>query len=312
VRALAGVLPGRDVAGATLTTLAHKPQRRWVGRVTPTSGDPVVLRVHRPAEARATIAVARALEDRDPQAPRLPRLAGTDPDHGMVALSWLPGEPLHALLAAGTARSEHLWSTGAALAALHARPPGDLPVRSALDDARDVRRAAAAVGELLPGLGARAAALADRLADALAEPRAPVVTVHGDFSADQVVIDAAGTAGLVDLDAVGAGEAEADLAGAVAALHSAAVRDAAAGGDIDGTVDALRAGYRRHVDERRLRLHTAAGLLRRAVDPFRRCRPRWPEEVAELVERAEAAEADRLGRRGPAGAVRGTSVEGGR
>ncbi|WNB87129.1 phosphotransferase [Cellulomonas sp. ATA003] len=289
--------PAADPAASGLRTLAHKPQRRWVGLLTPASGEAVVLRVHRPADTLATLGGTRALQG---AGLRVPQILGADATRGVVALTWVPGTGLHRLLAAGTATADDLRATGAALAALHALPAGALPVRSAPDEVTDLRRAAEAVSSLDPTLAGRAHALAERLAVALSDRRTSPVTVHGDFSADQVVIDADGTVGLVDLDAVGGGEAEGDLGSAIAALHSGAVRGADrlgpwAAADVTGPASALLAGHEAAgcaatVDEDRLRVHTAAALLRRAVDPFRRCSPRWPDEVARLLTTAEDAE----------------------
>ncbi len=282
-RCVAPLLPGADLDGAALTTLSHKPQRRWVGLLAPRTGDPVVVRVHRPADARATQAALRSLPTGEPW---LPSLLGVDARHGISLLSWLPGTGLHDLLASGRATAAHVRSAGAVVAALHARPPGDLAVRGPDADRGDLRRAAAAVGVLVPGLAERSAALADRLGTALAERRPPAVTAHGDLSLDQVVVGAGGRTALVDLDAATGAEPALDLGSAVAALH---VASRLGGGppEVDDLAALLLDGYGAAVDPRRLQVQTAAGLLRRAVEPFRLCHPAWREQVAEVVALAE-------------------------
>ncbi|GIG35216.1 hypothetical protein [Cellulomonas pakistanensis] len=307
--ALGGLLPGVDLAGATLAPLTHKPQRRWVGLLTPVGGPPVVLRVHRPDEARAVVAAARALAAGEPTAGTpgaepgaaaawTPVLRGADPDGGLVAWTWLPGTSLHDALAAagaaaggpaaadGRAAADGLAAAGAALAALHRRPPGALPGRGPGADAADLTSAAAAVARLVPGLGARASALADRVAAALAAGPAPAVTAHGDFSVDQVVVGPDGRTGLVDLDAATAAEPALDLGSGVAALHAAAVLGALPA-DAGSQAPALLAGYDGPVDPARLRAHAAGGLLRRAVEPFRSCSPLWPEQTERVLGLAE-------------------------
>jgi len=292
-RLLRRVLPERDVTGSDLRALSYKPQRRWVGLLTPAEGEPVVLRVHRPQDAGALVRSAKALERGAGLAaarPTTPRLLGAHARAGVVAVSWLPGGALHDLVVRDAATPDHLRAAGAALAALHARPPGRLAPRTATDDAQAVEQAATAVAGLLPELGPRARALADALSALLAADRTPDVTVHGDFSADQVVLGPDGTAGLVDLDAVAAGEAALDLGSAVAALVSSAVVGA---GQHDGvaTAEALLDGYAAvaplpTLD--RLDLHVSAALLRRAAEPFRLCADDWAAQVERSLVLAEA------------------------
>jgi len=285
-------MEGADLAGADLTTLSHKPQRRWVGLLAPRATDPVVVRVHRPADVRARHAFVRSLATGQPWSPSL---LGADARHGISVLSWLPGAGLHDLLAMGRATDAHVRATGAAVAALHARPLGELAVRPAEADGADLRRAAAAVAALVPELSARSAALAEHLTAALAERRPLPVPAHGDLSADQVVVDARGRTGLIDLDAVTGAEPALDLGSAVAALHVSCLLGSGPW-NVEGTAALLLDGYDRPVDEHRLQAQVAAGLLRRAVEPFRQCTPGWRDAAVELVALAERTSVVRLPR----------------
>lgn len=139
--ALARALPGRDLRAASLHQLSHKPQRRWVGRLDVPGDAPVVLRVHRPDDARKTVRAVRVL---DGHTAWTPSLLGSDRRLGVVAVTWLPGTGLHELLARGTARTDHVRAAGAALAELHGGPLDGLAVRSAEDDVADAMRAAGA------------------------------------------------------------------------------------------------------------------------------------------------------------------------
>lgn len=281
-RALAGVLPAADLRGARLTALSHKPQRRWVGRLTLRDGPPNVVRVHRPADARRRHAVARALAGVDLG---LPSLLGADGRRGVSVLTWLPGTGLDELVADGRATAARLRAAGAVVAALHSQPVAGLAERGPREDAADLRRAAAAVAVLVPALGQRSRALAERLCAVLAERPAAAVTAHGDLSLDQVVVADDGRAGLVDLDAVTRAEPALDLGGTLAALHVSAVLSSCPA--VDVIAAQLLDGYDRSLDVHRLHAHLAAGLVRRAVEPFRLCSPRWPEQVEHVVQLAE-------------------------
>jgi Ser/Thr protein kinase RdoA (MazF antagonist) len=155
-----------------------------VGRL----GDDVVLRAYAPG-----------------QLPDLPPLPGTSPvlaEHARLAVRavrWVPGSPLDALVRTGLPVPA-LRAAGAALARLHERPAGGLPAQ---DDG--LSAAAAQLAVLLPDLAEDASALAARL-----RPPSGGVTLHGDFSADQVVVDG-DRAVLVDLDRVRAGSPADDL-----------------------------------------------------------------------------------------------------
>lgn len=284
-RALAKALRRRDLIGAEVRVLAHKPQRRWVGRLDVPGAEPVVLRVHRPDDAAGTVGALRVL---DGSRATTPRLLWSDARLGLVVVSWLPGTGLHELVARGAATGAHLRAAGAALAELHAGPGDGLVLRTPLRDVDAVRQAAAAVAELLPELAGRAGGLAERLEPLLLAGEVRLVAAHGDLSADQVVIGPGGRTGLVDLDAACAAEAELDLGSAAAALRAAATGGAGPR-DVDAATGALLDGYAGRVDPHRLQVHTAAALLRRAVEPFRSCRPDWAVGTADLLALAEAA-----------------------
>lgn len=283
-QALARALQGHDLMAVQVRVLAHKPQRRWVGRLDLPTGAPVVLRAHRPEDAQVTVGALRVL---DGARARTPRLLGSDPRLGLVAVSWLPGTGLHELLADGAATQAQLRATGAALAELHGGALDGLALRTPASDAEAVRRAAGAVADLLPALADQAAALAARLERLLPAVTLRPVAAHGDLSADQVVVGLDGRTGLIDLDAACAAEAELDLGSAAASLQvavvgGAPVRPAAA---LTEMID----GYGGPVDDHRLQVHTAAALLRRVVEPFRTCRADWDDAAAQLLALADAA-----------------------
>lgn len=154
--------------------------------------------------------------------------------------------------------------------ALHARPVG-------LADAAVLAEDLAALDR---GLGARLARLAERLADRPALSGPPVL-LHGDFSADQVLVDsAAGTRLLNDLDRAGLGAAALDLGSWLAV----------ADGNPD-EADALLRGYAdgagRVPDADELTTALASGLASRALAPLRAADPDWRTGVSANLDRLE-------------------------
>jgi aminoglycoside phosphotransferase (APT) family kinase protein len=171
-------------------TLSSKPQRRLVALLAAPDGTPAVLQAYRPdAVAAAAQAYAGALRAGRAAGLRLPRVLEADPARGVLVVEHLPGEVLDR--SAGPALEDGLQRAGALLAGLHGGDPDGL--RGPQEQLEPVRAAAEQVGRLLPDLAAQVRDLAHDVEVALRDPELPV-PVHGDFSADQVVLTASGNA----------------------------------------------------------------------------------------------------------------------
>lgn len=278
---------GLDVdPAATPTTLAHKPARRWVGRV-PLSrpGGHVVLRAYGRREYPSALAAHERVDPTRVESVRLPRVLATH-HRGLIALEHLPGEVLDTRVSASV-----LERLGAALGGLHegspvvasssASPDGPVatghhagagalealaPVLAGLDtQARDI--ALTASGSLRPGAGA---------------------IIHGDFSLDQVVADG-DDLGIIDLDRARPGNPLDDVAGLLAAAALTTLPDAGVAGAVD-LVERLRgpllAGHRATWSGERtddLAPRIALELLTRAQEPFRAGTRDWPDVTRDLV-----------------------------
>lgn len=282
-RCLERVLPEHGgLRGARLSTLRYKPMRRWVGLVEPEKGQPFVVRAYRPEAAEAAAAALRVLEGRGPCTPRL---LGTDPSLGLLAVEYLPGR----LLQTVPAHDTDLRNTGRALARLHSLSSAGLPTRTGADEAEAIRATARQVAVLLPDVAHEVCRLAEQLAPLLGGGPDTSVTLHGDFSADQVVVAPSGQVALLDLDRAASGHPAIDLASFSAALMTDEVLQGGAGARPDDDTHGMLAGYAQlrplPVDDE-ITVRTAALLLRRAGEPFRLCLPDWPERTRTLLSRA--------------------------
>jgi aminoglycoside phosphotransferase (APT) family kinase protein len=269
-RVLGGKAPG--VQG-----LRYKPERRWVGRrgLSPAVEGPALVKVHRPAAAAGAIRAHRLLAAAGLP---VPGLREGDARRGIVAADWVEGEPLDA----HPPTSDQLGQVGELLGRLHGLPlPAGLP---APDPSGALLAAARAVASVRPATAGHAAAAARSLLAQTGTVHRRTV-VHGDFSADQVVLGPDDAVVLLDLDRLRIGDPIHDVAGWVAAEITGG-RCPARARPADVAV-ALLDGYPAPVPTgRALDLAVAAALLRRAVEPFRLRRPNWPDEVDLTVELA--------------------------
>ncbi|MFC5380493.1 phosphotransferase [Aquipuribacter nitratireducens] len=298
--------PGRDVRRAlrgrtSLRPLAWKPGRRWVGRASSPDGalDPVVVRAYRPADLGRAVEGWRTVAG--PPGPpgaagrvRAPRPLAVDARRGLLVTEHLPGVPLDRLLAVGDARVEGaLAAAGAVLADLHRlgppRPPAQ-PADPLAAEIAAVRAAGRMLRRLRPdvldataGRTSGATLVDDVVRGLLRGGSGPLGPVHGDLSADQILVDARGRVSVLDLDEAGRGPLVADVADLAASwlVEAPAAADDRLGRLLDGY--AARGGS--WPDPDALRPWLAARLLRRAVAPFRTGSPTWAEQTDELLRR---------------------------
>lgn len=275
-----------ELADGDWQVLRHKPERRHIIRLV-RHGEPQAVLKHyatadfRQAESGARFAAAVG-------GPAL--LAGHRRRHLLIS-AWQPGRPL-AELADAPGQLSHLAAAGAALATIHAQPPQGLPARTTADEglalvevARGLDRLTAPLGRR--ALGERARRLAGCTAERLLVVPEAVRPLHGDFSADQVIVGAGGVR-IIDWDAAAVGPPALDLGTFVARLEA----DALAAGKLppEASIGAFRHGYTAQADGGVAALGpwVAAALLRLVEEPFRQRHPAWPEAATALLDRAEA------------------------
>jgi len=261
--------------GEPLDVLAYKPERRVVAR----RGDSL-LKAATPDASAAARAAAIALAGAG--AP-VQRLVEGDERRGVLRYAWIAGAPLDALLD-GPDPSGVAGAAARALRALHACvPAGSLAPRTVAAEGRALAAAAKAAGVAGPQVARDARAVAAALGRVL-EPVPSPRPVHGDFSADQVLMTPGGDGVLIDLDRAGLGDPREDLGSALADLELRVLEGRLAPEPAGRFAEALLAAAGARADD--VRPWVAAGVLRRAAEPFRRRRPEWDRLVAEAVERA--------------------------
>ncbi len=279
------------LAAADWRVLRHKPGRRHIGQLVEGPTGRAIVKLYTPdhyGQARRGARFGTGVGGAG-------LLAHSD-RHGILVSAWQPGVPLATLPPLDPAALAAMAAAGATLAAVHRQRPAILPPRTVAGEIDAVRRAAASLGRAAPALAERASGLARTVAGRLEAAGPSDGAVHGDFSADQVVVGELGVR-LIDWDRAGVGPRALDLGSFIARLEMDALLagqgppQAAIGSFADGHAAAARR------PPEALEAWVAAGLLRLVNEPFRRRLPDWPAAAAMLLARVEQLVAKRSGRR---------------
>ncbi len=277
--------PDRRRLPRALEVLRYKPERRVVIGV-PARVTPMVVKIaEHPCVGPAGPDLRRSLLRQGVAV--LPELADQEcARHGISAVPvWGEAD----LSASGNL--DAAYRAGEALAALHglnqeiyhvlAEPGGEI--------AAQISATRSMVTTILPELAGPAAALTDLLLAAVADRpgRSRPVLIHGDFSADQILVQGSEIR-MIDFDRMTRCEAEADL-GAFGATEEIAA-GGKPGSGLGGPKTAhLIDGYRRaggSVSIDRVPVWAALRLFLGSVDPFRNRSDTWPADTDWHIRRA--------------------------
>lgn len=202
-----GWLAGTPDAVAHLEVLTYRPLRRAVVRAE-CGGQVAFVKAIRPDKGADLLTRHRIMD----AAGLGPRVLAT-PAEGVVVAAAAPGLPLTEALAASAADPDGLPSPADVLALLDRLPAAvlDLPERPSWTDRVDFHASSAAAA--LPGQADEIAALAADIADLAARaPVGPVVPTHGDVHEANLFVADGRPVALIDVDNLGPGRREDDLA----------------------------------------------------------------------------------------------------
>ena len=204
----------RLAAAAGATVVAHRPEKRAVLRLAPSTGETTYVKVVRPRRLEQTVTRAQVAAG----CAATPRIRSVDPELGAVTFAELPGRTLHDLLADPTTTDGRIekvgYAVGEAVRRLHTTAAGaDLPAHDAAAELAVTRRWVdlATDHHLLED---RADAVDQLLASAAADltgAAGPAVLLHRDLHDKQLLIEDA-TVGMLDFDLAARGDPALDLA----------------------------------------------------------------------------------------------------
>lgn len=277
-----------DLWSGSIRYLKYKPERRCVAQLLVEGQPAAILRLYTEHGYRNAWQSSKGLASRGllQIADRLGRLSREN----ILAFEWLPGRSPQELLSRGHEGRTATERIGAALAELHIQAPKHLQIITRDSEAADLRATAESLASICPQLRAAAVATAGRLADALTAARPVYRAIHGDFYADQVLLNA-DHVGVVDLDEAAWGDPAADLGNFSAHLHDQALRGVISTSRAEELCEALTEGYQVTSGKaalERVDLYTAACLLRLAPHPFRTREPDWAERTEAILAQADS------------------------
>ncbi|MBT8486966.1 MAG: phosphotransferase [Phycisphaerales bacterium] len=286
--AIATLWPDRPAGPEpVLTPLRYKPERRFVARVElPDSGPAIAVKFYTKGDYRIVYEHVERHESRPPL--RLPTMVGHAKELRATAVQWMTGTPLEAGLRDGRLPPPVCRVVGEAVAMFHAQRAKIEVYRTAERFADEIDGAAEAVAQLLPTLAADARRCAAGMSDRIRRRHwRGNRSVHGDLSADQVIVQDDAIA-IIDLDRAGRGDPRLDLGAFRARLAfdellgvlTPDVRAEAASSFVSGYRDACDKDVTRKLDR-----FEAAHLLLSAVEPFRLRHPQWPTLTAAIIDR---------------------------
>jgi hypothetical protein len=290
-KVLRDLLPRHSPASAAvLTPLRYKPERRFVGKVTTADGSAYLLKVH--ARGYRLDGPASVNHFHADGAVHLRRRLAVCPESGLALYPWIGGQPLTLDTA------DQLAAIGSQLARLHSLNPcspptaelGSRPAALSLDV--QVATALAALAAIAPAQLIPAGLLAQHILRCWhhqpSQARDLCCLIHGDFSADQVIVDAE-RFWFIDFDRAAHGHPVHDLGSFVARLHHDQITSSGSGSCPLAASQALIDGYLRTCPvemEGLIRPSVALHLLKLAPEAFRLRDPHWPIRLEQVLSRA--------------------------
>ncbi|MGI3212338.1 phosphotransferase [Roseovarius tibetensis] len=276
--------------------LRYKPGRRLVACITAKGRPRAALKITAATDFnQALIGAAGAAAHEGA------RLLGCDAGRCALVTEWIDGDPLCPEALGRAPDMDAVARTGAALARLHAAAFRPAAATTRADELAALDEVAPAMTALHTELGRKAGRIAGALADRLQTTDHETTLIHGDFSADQVMLSG-GRPVILDWDHAATGDPASDFGTFLARLDAQVADSVLAPQTAEAMGTALMDGYARSAGwlPEGIAVQHARGLLMLATEGFRIRHPDWPERTGTLLDRAAGLLAPRRRRVDPA------------
>lgn len=278
-----------DAGRNDLTLIKYKPERRYVGQIRTSNGQQFLIKAYAKSYPLSSVSCAQDfLHDGDVQL--RPRL-GTLINRGLSLYPWIPGVPLDA-----EAKTSQLTRIGVQLARLHSlNRISPTAVTTRADEAPEslIATALGAIAAIAPDQSPRAQQLGRRIVN-IWHGHSNDVTgirsrIHGDFSADQVIVNADQLC-FIDFDRASINHPVHDIGTFLARLHHDQINGIRCTNSLSEHSHAFVDGYSQASDwslADLVRPALAMHLLRLAPESFRLRNPHWRARLDQVLTRIE-------------------------
>lgn len=292
-----------------LYPLRYKPERRCVAQLWVENQVKAVIKTYTPTDYQQSLTHATVIHAIAPNYTVAP--LGYSESLGSLAFPWIAGTSLHDAIIPSSVSYEAVnfddlnWETiahvGMVLAQIHRQTHHQTHSEKLFTRARFTRtdevtnlvNLAADLSWLCPPWKNRIQAIVDCLSALLVNTPPIHVLIHGDFNAEQVLLNSNDSESItfIDFDRAMYGDAAMDIGSFNAKLHRDELNGMITVHKRERIISALISGYHtvspHHIANEHIQLYTAIGLFRLASEPFRHGDPNWIDQIDRVLERIE-------------------------
>ncbi|GMT41708.1 MAG: hypothetical protein IEMM0002_0119 [bacterium] len=276
-----------DYWNSELSSLRYKPERRYVARMSVGGKNIGALKAY--TEKGYSDSDAGSKNNIKTERFRIARQTGCSGKYYVRVFEWLNGCPLGDVLLDGGHSATLLKAVGKAAAELHLNSVGDAGILTKEMESKRIAEVANGMASLYPAAGKRFLDCSGKISRQLLARNYRSAFIHGDFYADQILVDG-NILGLLDLDRACYGDPAGDLGLFVAHLEREVLRNNLTPETLRRFKEAFCAGYLSVGESSVLEdvdLFTAAGLFRLLPEPFRYRENNWRQITENQLDRIE-------------------------
>jgi len=272
-----------------LQTLNYSPERRYVGVIKTKNGFQAVVKFY--DDVRFPKSKNNANIFKSQKHLRITQCIGCNDQKRILGFEWVNGKELGTmLLEEPKAAITIVKKTGMALAELHSQKVKGLGNLIPKDEAVKFTAVADLLKFICPHLTDQVEQLGNWLQFHMYSAMSVTTPIHGDFKANQVIVDPIGGTTFIDFDNAALGDPRLDLGSFIAYLHYESLLGKISTNLFLKLKDSFLKTYQAKTGQTfvDLELFIAARLFKLAYRPFRLCQPNWviqSEQIVKLVER---------------------------